>query len=113
MALAAIDVVEESVPDLSGMDRSAAKVSGFLKAIGHPGRLLILCHLVEGEKSVSELESLLGLRQAAVSQQLSRLRRDGLVRPRRQGKTIFYRIGDTRAQHVIELLNDLFCDEPA
>ena len=62
-----------------------------------------------GEKSVTELEDLLSSRQAAVSQQLTRLRLEGLVKPRRDGKTIYYRLTDNRAREIIEVVYDLFC----
>ena len=70
---------------------------------------MILCHLASGEKSVTELEELLSARQAAVSQQLSRLRLEGLVVPRRDGKTIFYRLADDRPKQIMEVVYDLFC----
>ncbi|NUH64634.1 helix-turn-helix transcriptional regulator [Sulfitobacter sp. S0837] len=103
-------------PDMSDedMDRmlsNAVTASNFLKAISHEGRLMILCHLVSGEKSVSELEALLSSRQAAVSQQLSRLRLEGLVEPRREGKTIFYRLADDRPRKMLELVYELFCKD--
>jgi len=85
--------------------------SNFLKAISHEGRLMILCHLVSGEKSVSELEALLSTRQAAVSQQLSRLRLEGLVTPRRDGKTIYYKLADDRPRKMLELVYELFCKD--
>lgn len=88
---------------------NATTAAGFLKAISHEGRLMILCHLVSGEKSVTELEDLLSARQAAVSQQLSRLRLEGLVIPRRDGKTIYYRLADDRPKRVLEVVYDLFC----
>ena len=87
----------------------ALKGAAFLKALAHEGRLMILCHLVSGEKSVTELEELLSARQAAVSQQLSRLRLEGLVSPRRDGKTIYYSLCDDRSRRVIELVYELFC----
>ena len=87
----------------------AADAATFLKAISHEGRLMILCHLVSGEKSVTELEQLLSARQAAVSQQLSRLRLEGLVVPRREGKAIYYSLADDRPRKIIELVHDLFC----
>jgi len=90
---------------------NACAASNFLKAISHEGRLMILCHLATGEKSVTELEDLLSARQAAVSQQLSRLRTEGLVTPRRVGKAIYYRLTDTRAIQIINILYDLFCKE--
>ncbi|AYE85967.1 MAG: metalloregulator ArsR/SmtB family transcription factor [Sulfitobacter sp.] len=103
-------------PDMSeeDMDRmltNAVTASNFLKAISHEGRLMILCHLVSGEKSVSELEALLSTRQAAVSQQLSRLRLEGLVTPRRDGKTIYYRLADDRPRKMLELVYELFCKD--
>jgi len=67
---------------------NATKASNFLKTVSHEGRLMILCHLITGEKSVTERERLLSARQAALSQQLSRLRMEGLVIPRRDGKAI-------------------------
>ena len=87
----------------------AETASAFLKAISHEGRLMILCHLVTGEKSVTELEELLSARQAAVSQQLSRLRLEGLVVPRRDGKAIYYRLADDRPRKMLETVYDLFC----
>jgi DNA-binding transcriptional ArsR family regulator len=100
------DMAEE---DLDKMVDNATAASNFLKAISHEGRLMILCHLVTGEKSVTELEELLSARQAAVSQQLSRLRLEGLVIPRRDGKAIYYRLADNRPRRVLELVYDLFC----
>ncbi|RBI82770.1 transcriptional regulator [Rhodosalinus halophilus] len=101
-------------PDMSEaeLDRIVEKAetaSAFLKAISHEGRLMILCHLVTGEKSVTELEELLSARQAAVSQQLSRLRLEGLVVPRREGKAIYYRLADDRPRKMLETVYDLFC----
>lgn len=95
--------------DLEKMMESATEASNFLKAISHEGRLMILCHLATGEKSVTELEDLLSARQAAVSQQLARLRLEGLVTPRRDGKTIFYRLTDDKPRQIIDLVYDLFC----
>lgn len=94
------------------MMESACDAATFLKAISHEGRLMILCHLSTGEKSVTELEELLSARQAAVSQQLSRLRLEGLVTPRREGKTIYYSLADERATAVLHVVYDLFCNTP-
>jgi ArsR family transcriptional regulator len=99
-----------SDPVLDGMAQNATEAAAFLKALSHEGRLLILCHLAAGEKSVTELETLLSARQAAVSQQLSRLRAEGLVATRRDGKTIHYRIADERAVRIVRVLYDLFCN---
>lgn len=97
--------------DMDKMTENAVQASNFLKAISHEGRLMILCHLASGEKSVTELETLLSSRQAAVSQQLSRLRLEGLVTPRREGKTIFYTLTDDRPKKIMEVVYDLFCRE--
>ncbi|WP_138472730.1 helix-turn-helix transcriptional regulator [Poseidonocella sp. HB161398] len=80
----------------------------FLKAMGHEGRLLILCHLAGGEKSVAQLETLLSSRQAAVSQQLARLRLEGLVQARRDGQQIYYSLLDGRVREIVRLLDRLF-----
>lgn len=95
--------------DMEKMMRNAVRASNFLKAISHEGRLMILCHLASGEKSVTELEDLLSARQAAVSQQLSRLRLEGLVTPRREGKAIYYSLTDDRPRQIIDVVYDLFC----
>ena len=99
--------------ELDEMMKNAERASNFLKAISHEGRLMILCHLASGEKSVTELEELLSARQAAVSQQLSRLRLEGLVKPRRDGKAIFYSLSDDRSTRIIEVVYDLFCKSQA
>ncbi len=98
--------------DAGSVVKCARAASEFLKALAHEGRLVILCHLVGGERSVGELETLLGARQAAVSQQLARLRHEGLVRGRRDGKTIYYSIGDAKVRLLIETLHALFAATP-
>ncbi|KCV80872.1 regulatory protein ArsR [Actibacterium atlanticum] len=91
------------------MVTQAEAASSFLKALSHEGRLMILCHLSTGEKTVTELENLLSSRQAAVSQQLARLRLEGLVSHRREGKAIYYSLSDDRARRMIALVYDMFC----
>tara|TARA_R110000787_G_scaffold14670_16_gene45259 strand:+ start:945 stop:1280 length:336 start_codon:yes stop_codon:yes gene_type:complete len=108
MALPVFDV-NMCAEDMDKMAASAMEASNFLKAISHEGRLMILCHLASGEKSVTELEELLSARQAAVSQQLSRLRMEGLVTPRREGKAIYYSLSDDRPKRIMEVVYDLFC----
>ncbi|MCB1364916.1 MAG: helix-turn-helix transcriptional regulator [Rhodobacteraceae bacterium] len=106
------NITSETDPaELDKLLDNAATASNFLKAISHEGRLMILCHLVSGEKSVTELEDLLSARQAAVSQQLSRLRLEGLVIPRREGKAIYYRLANDRPRRILEVVYDLFCAE--
>ncbi|MCV2889050.1 ArsR/SmtB family transcription factor [Ruegeria aquimaris] len=91
------------------MESRAAHAAAFLKTLAHEGRLMILCHLGAGEKSVGQLENLLDIRQAAVSQMLARLREEGLVSTRREGKTVFYSLSDTNTEQLIGLLYSLFC----
>ncbi len=90
--------------EIDRMMENACDASNFLKAISHEGRLMILCHLASGEKSVTELEELLSARQAAVSQQLSRLRSEGMVQPLRDGKAIYYSLTDERPRQIIEVV---------
>lgn len=106
-----LPVISEDIADeeIERMMVSACDAANFLKAISHEGRLMILCHLATGEKSVTELEQLLSARQAAVSQQLSRLRLEGLVQPRREGKVIYYSLADRRAIKILDVVYDLFC----
>ena len=89
--------------------RTRRAPANFLKALAHESRLMILCILAEGEKSVSELEDLLRLRQPTVSQQLARLRADGLVSTRRDGKAIYYKLASEEARIVIGAIYDVFC----
>lgn len=91
------------------MASNARSAASFLKTLAHEGRLMILCHLGSGEKSVGELEDLLGIRQAAVSQMLARLREEGLVSTRRDGKTIYYSLATEDTGRVIGLLYEIFC----
>ncbi|NNT95190.1 metalloregulator ArsR/SmtB family transcription factor [Stutzerimonas nitrititolerans] len=97
--------------DIQQLRANADAAGQLLKALGNPDRLLLLCQLVEGERSVSELEALLGIQQPTLSQQLGVLRREGLVATRREGKQIFYRIDSPAALAVINTLYQLFCAE--
>ena len=95
--------------DINEIMASAREASKFLKALSHEARLVILCLLVEGEKSVSEIEQLLSLRQPAVSQQLARLRSDKLLETRRDGKNIYYSLARPEVREVIAALHAAFC----
>jgi DNA-binding transcriptional ArsR family regulator len=88
----------QSNVDVDRMGEHAREASEFLKALAHEGRLMILCDLLRGEKSVGELEALLSRRQSTVSQQLARLRLEGLVSTRRDGQTVYYSIASDRAR---------------
>ncbi|MDE2375735.1 metalloregulator ArsR/SmtB family transcription factor [Bradyrhizobium sp.] len=112
MALPKIKIVDSSL-DVDKMAGNAHLASEFLKALAHESRLLILCLLTEGEKTVGELEELVSRRQSTVSQQLARLRLDGLVSARREGTTIYYRLADGKVQVVLEALYKVFCGSRA
>ena len=83
--------------------------SQLLKAIASPTRLMLLCALADGEKSVSELTEALDMRQATVSQHLARLRQEGLVVTRRDAQTIYYSIADVTADSIVQVLYKRFC----
>ena len=95
--------------DPEALEGGAEAATGFLKALAHEGRLMILCRLARGECTVNELENLLSARQAAVSQQLARLRMEGVVDTRREGKSVYYFLSDDRVLRIIPLLYDMFC----
>jgi ArsR family transcriptional regulator len=105
------DTPAAAIP-FDAMADNAQDAAALLKALAHEGRLMILCALATGERSVGELEDLLGARQAAVSQQLARLRLEGLVTCRREGKSIYYSLGDTRVSRLVETLHDMYCTVP-
>jgi len=97
------------LPDPETIAANAQQAATFLKSLTHPHRLMILCLLDHQELSVSELEQRLGLRQPTLSQQLAKLRAEGLVETRRSGKYIYYRMASAEAREVISVLLDLFC----
>ena len=93
----------------SEMELHASDAAGLMKALGNESRLMILCVLAEGERSVSDLNTIVPLSQSALSQQLARLRQQGLVKTRRESQTIFYSLADGPADRVITLLHDIYC----
>lgn len=96
--------------DFDTLLEGAEDAEALLKSLSNSNRLLILCQLIDGEKSVGELESVIEIRQPTLSQQLARLRKDDLVATRRDGKTIYYRMASTESRAVIELLYKLYCN---
>lgn len=88
---------------------SAREATAFLKALANENRLLVLCHLADGEKSVTELEHLIGIRQPTLSQQLARLRSEDLVKTRREAKAVYYSLASDDVMLVIQLLHKMFC----
>ena len=95
--------------DIQEMQVAAAKASTLLKSLGNGVRLMILCHLSQGELSVGALQERIGIAQSALSQHLARLRRDGLVATRRDAQTIYYALDSGEAAKVIETLYGIYC----
>lgn len=80
-----------------------------MKVLGHSGRLMILCHLADGEKSVGELAELVDMPQSSLSQHLARMRAMNLVMTRRESQSVYYRLQGNKVGRVIETLYDLYC----
>lgn len=95
--------------DQNAMADAAEEAAACLRALSNPSRLLLLCALMEGERNVGDLEKALGLGQAYVSQQLARLRSEGLVSARRDGRIVYYSLADSRVRPIIEVLYVQFC----
>ena len=95
--------------NIKTMRKKAAEVAELLKVLSHPRRLLILCLLAEGERAVGDLAALLDAREAAVSQQLTLLRKDRLVRTRRDGRTVFYSLARPDIEALIGFLYETYC----
>ncbi len=95
--------------DLEQMSEAADKASALMRTLGHKGRLLVLCQLATGEKSVGELSDSLGIPQSPLSQHLARMRKEGLVKTRREAQTIFYSLKADDAGKIIECLYALYC----
>jgi DNA-binding transcriptional ArsR family regulator len=95
------------------MREHAADAASLMKALGNESRLMILCTLAEGERSVGDLNAIVPLSQSALSQQLARLRERGVVQTRREAQTIFYSLSPGPADKVIHLLHDIYCPTDA
>lgn len=91
------------------LDEAASEAADMMKALSNPGRLRILCALVPGDKTVSEIESVVGASQSYVSGQLLKLRAEGLVECSREGRSMHYRLADPRVRPLLERVYDLFC----
>ena len=95
--------------DLEKMEAAAERASTLMKTLGHSGRLMILCNLAEGERSVGDLAQDLDISQSSLSQHLARMRSEGLVETRRESQTVFYRLNDGEVGSVIESLYRIYC----
>lgn len=98
--------------DIEKLREKSEEAVALLKALSNPDRLLLLCQLVSGEKSVTELEGLTGLRQPSLSQQLGVLRKESLVSTRRDGKWIYYSLSSQEVAAILQTLHGLFCALP-
>jgi len=99
--------------DMERMNKAANKASALMRTLGHKGRLLILCQLASGEKSVGELSENLDIPQSPLSQHLSRMRKEGLVQTRREAQSIYYSLIEGEAGKIIECLYGLYCTDDA
>ena len=102
---------EEIEIDPEQMASAAAQASELMRTLGHKDRLMILCHLISGEKSVGGLAGLLEIPQSPLSQHLARMRKENLVTTRREAQTIFYSIASDEAMRMVELMHELYCSE--
>jgi len=101
--------VKENLPPLPVLQARAAEVAIQLALLSNPSRLMVLCHLLDGEQSVGALQAQLELSQSALSQHLARLRDAGMVSTRRERQTIYYRISDSRVLEMIDALYRIYC----
>lgn len=97
--------------NIEDIERNVSPAVRLLKALSSERRLMIMCALYKGEKSVGELEQVVGLSQSALSQHLARLRRDGLVDTRREAQTIYYSMNDHATKAILHTLHSLYCPE--
>ncbi len=95
--------------DVIHFESRASEAARLLRALGNERRLMILCQLTDGERSVGELQPLVGLSQSALSQHLAVLREEGVLATRREAQTIWYRIADPAALKVVGTLAEIFC----
>ncbi|HIF89695.1 MAG TPA: ArsR family transcriptional regulator [Candidatus Thioglobus sp.] len=95
--------------NVSEMRKNAESSAAFLKLLANPSRLLVLCNLIEGERCVGDLEKDLDISQSALSQHLSKMRDEGIVKADKQGQHVFYSISDSNVVEILNVLYDLFC----
>jgi len=100
----------QAATDISRLQDSAGEAAEMLRLLANENRLLILCHLaMEKEIAVGDLAAAVGLSQSALSQHLAKMREEALVATRREGTTVFYRIGDAKVRRILTLLKNLYC----
>ena len=109
MAATENTVQPDDFRELTELHDMAAHACDLLKAMANEWRLMILCQLSEGEKTVSELQRILGLSQSALSQHLAILRRERIVQARKHAQSVSYSLAGDEATKVMETLHDVFC----
>jgi DNA-binding transcriptional ArsR family regulator len=101
----------KSSPSPAHFKAAAALASSWLKRLAHPARLMLVCHLLEGELTVGELAKCAGLRDSTTSQHLAHLKADGIVKPRRAGQAVYYSLASGPVRPVLKALHQHFCQE--
>jgi len=104
--------LDASPSGMEALKARAPQAAELLRQLSNANRLLILCHISQDERSVGQLEQDLGIKQPGLSQQLAELRQSGLVKTRRESRSIFYSIADERALAVMSMLHEIFCKDP-
>lgn len=97
--------------NIDDIQQSAGEAAEFLRSLANEKRLMIVCQLIAGEKSVGELCEALDVRQSTMSQQLALLRMEGIVKPRKEAQTVYYSLANEGAKRVVEVLHGMFCEE--
>lgn len=105
------NITQDTPIDAVRMADAAGQASELMKTLGHKDRLMVLCHLSSGEKSVGELAGLLDIPQSPLSQHLARMRKEELVTTRREAQTIYYSIASPEAARMVQLMHELYCSQ--
>lgn len=103
------EAIDPAEMDFANLEKNATRASDLLGSMSNPRRLMVLCKLVDGEKSVNALAESVGLSQSALSQHLAKLRQNGLVATRRDAQTIYYRLASDEVRTVLTTLYELYC----
>ena len=105
-------LTRELSQETAEMVENADEAADFLKRLAHPSRLMIVCALVDGERSVRDMEDTLGIRQPGLSQQIAELREAGFITGRKESKHMYYRLADGRVSDFISMMHAMFCATP-
>lgn len=96
--------------NIEKMKAQCSEVSAIMKALAHPQRLMIMCHMAESERNVSEMLELVDISQSQLSQFLNRMQREKLLKVRKEGNFVFYSISDKKILKLIQSMQKIFCD---